>query len=325
MLSQTTNNKLFTTVATRSTKGQKVAAPSAAQLGDAAATVGDTSSRSAWQPVQVERDTLQNQIYHQLREAMRSGRFAPGFGISLREAAAIMGTSLVPVRGALQRLEVEGALLACGPRGVLMIPALSAEEMLELRNIRIALEGMAAERAARLRQPAHIEQAQQCYEKMVQATQANDVDGYVQANWSLHVAIYKASGTPRLLNMIEGMWLRVGPYVRWMMPDQAHMQDSLPHHADMVQALRDGNAKAARRAIEQDIREAAESFIAFLADSAQGTPTPQSKLTPQGALHRPTAGLNTKAAAQAAPKRVSPPSAPVRQPKAKKVARPAGS
>lgn len=288
MLSQTTNVKppllAVDQGAKQQAKKRQVKTKQPTEQQDSAGE--NASSKTDWQPVQVERDTLQNQIYHQLREAMRSGRFAPGFGISLREAAAIMGTSSVPVRGALQRLKVEGALMASGPRGVLMIPALSAEEMVELRDIRIALEGMAAERAARLCQPAHIEQAQQCHEKMVLATQANDIDGYVQANWSLHLAIYQASGTPRLLNMIEGMWLRVGPYVRCMMPDQAHMQDSLPHHANMVQALRDGNAKAARRAIKQDISEAADAFIAFLADSAQDTPTAAKRIPPTTASAR---------------------------------------
>ncbi len=212
----------------------------------------------------LERGTLQEGAYSQLRESLRSGRFTPGMTISIREAASALGTSPMPVRGALQRLEVEGALVANGPRRVLKIAELAPQELEELRDIRIELEGLAAARAAKLVSHAGIANIKTQLELMSRAASAGDVDAYVSANWAFHSAVYSASRMHRLVGMIETLWLRVGPYVRLMMPDKAHMMESIPHHEDLLRALQSRDARAARHAIRRDIEDAATTLLAYL-------------------------------------------------------------
>jgi DNA-binding GntR family transcriptional regulator len=57
------------------------------------------------------RYTLQEQAYLRLREALISGHFVTGQAITLRAAAEALGTSPMPVRDALRRLEIEHALV----------------------------------------------------------------------------------------------------------------------------------------------------------------------------------------------------------------------
>jgi Bacterial regulatory proteins, gntR family len=59
----------------------------------------------------VARYTLQEQAYLRLREALMSGHFVPGQAITLRAAPEALGTSPMPVRDALRRLEIEHALV----------------------------------------------------------------------------------------------------------------------------------------------------------------------------------------------------------------------
>ena len=56
----------------------------------------------------VARYTLQEQAYLRLREALMNGHFVPG---QARAAAEALGTSPMPVRDALRRLEIEHALV----------------------------------------------------------------------------------------------------------------------------------------------------------------------------------------------------------------------
>ncbi|MDP3241084.1 MAG: GntR family transcriptional regulator, partial [Reyranella sp.] len=53
--------------------------------------------------------SLRQQVYASLREALTSGRFAPGQKVTFRYVAGVLGVSLTPVREAMRRLVAEGA------------------------------------------------------------------------------------------------------------------------------------------------------------------------------------------------------------------------
>jgi DNA-binding GntR family transcriptional regulator len=67
-----------------------------------------------------------------------------------------------------------------------------------------------------------------------------------------------------LLVLVEGLWLRIGPYVRFMLPDRESMLESMPNHHDIFKALQRRDAKAARKSITSDISECAESLRGML-------------------------------------------------------------
>ena len=56
----------------------------------------------------IESETMADKVYQQLREALMSGRFAPGQALSLRSVAEAVGSSTMPVRAALTRLRAAG-------------------------------------------------------------------------------------------------------------------------------------------------------------------------------------------------------------------------
>ncbi len=212
----------------------------------------------------LDRVTLQAQAYQQLRKAIMGGVFKPGAAITIRAAAEALGVSPMPVRAALQRLEVEGALVARGSKRTLEIPALSASEYAELRDIRIALEGLAAERAAERITRPELRRAERDCRVMQTAAEAGERDAYVRANWALHLSIYRASRMETLVALIESLWLRIGPYVERMMPDRESLLASMPEHWASVEACRRGDGPAARQAIADDIARSAVNLLKAL-------------------------------------------------------------
>jgi DNA-binding GntR family transcriptional regulator len=227
--------------------------------------------------VPLDRGTLQSHAYKQLREALMSGRFPPGQAITVRAAAHALGTSPMPVRGALHRLEAEGALSMRDQRRTLMIPELTQPQLSELCDLRVLLEGLAAERAATSITDEEIGRvAEQCA-TLRAAAEAGDVQAYTNANWDFHTTIYHASRMPRLLEIVESFWLRIGPYVNLMLPDRESLVASVPNHEDALDALRRRDGAAARAAINSDITECA----AGLAQRIGGTspaPAPVSRM-----------------------------------------------
>src|SRR6266702_3519294 len=74
-----------------------------------------------------------------LRRAISAGEMAPGFQLRQDELAERFGTSRIPVREALRQLEAEGFVTFMPNRGA-VVSDLSIDEVVELLEIRIALE-----------------------------------------------------------------------------------------------------------------------------------------------------------------------------------------
>lgn len=211
----------------------------------------------------VTRNTLQEQAYLRLRQALMSGQFAPGQSITLRAAAAALGTSVMPVRDALRRLEIEHALVPRGNR-TLGVPEMTYASLTELREIRMVLEGLAAEKAAPLITPRELSVLDTLYQALATAASAGSCEDYMRANWSFHSAVYRTSRSELLVAVIEPLWMRIGPYVRFMLPDRKSMVASLGNHSSAVEALRRHDGSSARQAIQRDLFESAEGLAAML-------------------------------------------------------------
>jgi DNA-binding GntR family transcriptional regulator len=211
----------------------------------------------------VVRDTLQAQAYNKLREALMVGLIMPGHNLTLRATAEVMGTSPMPVRDAVRRLEIEHALVARSNR-TLGVPEMTYASLMELREVRVALEGLAAEKAALLITPEELAEVDDRLQEMTAAASAGDTGAYLRANWAFHSAIYRAARSHLLLSMIEPTWMRIGPYVRLMLPDRDSLIESLGNHLRALEALRRRDQTAARQAIGQDICDSAEGLANML-------------------------------------------------------------
>lgn len=217
-------------------------------------------------PTPVARKTLADQVYAQLCEALRAGQFRPGQAITLRAVADALDISHMPVRAALERLEAEGAVVAPMKGRSLVIPQMSVFQLRELRDIRVELEGLAAERAAAIISDAELMVVERYCDLMQVAATAGNLKAYIRENWAFHTAVYRASKMDRLLAIIEGLWLRIGPYVGMMMPDRTAMVASMPNHHDVLDALRRHDGPAARAGIVADIHDSAETLGRILSD-----------------------------------------------------------
>lgn len=201
--------------------------------------------------------TAQAQVYGRLRDAIISGYFRPGQEISLRRAAAVLGTSVTPIREALRQLESDGGLEVFGGNRVLRVPVLTDTELADIRDVRIKLEGFAAAQAMQAIGPSQMRLITNACTIMQRAADAGDADMYLESNWRFHSLIYHAANRPVLMSVIEGMWLRVGPLIRLAVTAPFHFDRSMHSHHAAVQALRDRDADALQAAIIRDISDAA--------------------------------------------------------------------
>lgn len=212
--------------------------------------------------------TLRDHATRELRRALMSGRFEPGQRITIRGLAEELGMSMTPVREAVARLAAERAIEA-EPNRWMRIPLLGVEELRELRDIRVALEGLATERAATHATPELMRELQEREAEIVALRPAGDPKAIIPAIGQLHFTIYRASRMPALVQLIEGLWLRSGPYVNLLFRGYtAEERGSL--RGATLRAMARGDAPSARRSMEADIGNALDWIIGFVEREGAG-------------------------------------------------------
>lgn len=196
--------------------------------------------------------TLQDKTYQTLHQWLTVGRFLPGERLKIRQVAQELGVSVMPVRAALQRLAAEGALVNIPNCGV-MVPKLRRAQFDDILQTRILLEGQAAELGAYRMSDADVARMEALCTAMAGAIEAHDIKAYLDANEDFHVTLYRASGSPLLMELIETVWLKVGPISNQLFEDQRFARKLNDAHDDVMHALRQRDGTAVRRAIEQDL------------------------------------------------------------------------
>lgn len=225
-----------------------------------------TETGLAEKVARVSRVTLSEVVYRDIRELLLAGQVAPGEKFTLRGLAEAVGTSPMPVREAVGRLSAEGALEIL-PNRAIRVPIMTRERFEELTVIRAEIEGLAAQFAAERASPGEISAACGFHAQFAAESAEADPDGAValRLNKDLHFAVYKAAHMPNLLQIIDGLWLQVGPVInldlrasgRRLKEVEAHK-----HHARLILALRAGDGAGARQALADDIRAAADFILA---------------------------------------------------------------
>jgi len=213
----------------------------------------------------LERVTLGERVHAELRDLLMSGELAPGQKMSLRSVAETLGVSMMPVREAVARLVSDGALEVLPNRAV-RVPLMTLSRFRELTAVRLAVEGFAAEEAARRRTSRDLTEIRRFEEAfLAEARSPNpSADQAVRANKELHFAVYRATGLPTLVGIIEGLWLKIGPVLNFdlkVSPERLRTGGAAEHHRNLVAAVEAGDQAAARGALVKDI-EGAAGFIA---------------------------------------------------------------
>lgn len=200
----------------------------------------------------LERETLQSKILQQLEQRLITGRFRPGEKLALRTLAAQLGTSLMPVRDAIQHLQSIGVLVM-RPNRATTVPLLTRPELQELSEVRLMLEGMAAERATVLADRAGMARLRLRFKALQRSRKQGDAADYLQAHWDFHLEIATLGGIPALVGLLTQLWLRIGPTVQISERERGGQLEAFAIHGAIVEAITERDAVKVRQALEADI------------------------------------------------------------------------
>ncbi|MDQ1077798.1 GntR family transcriptional regulator [Pseudoroseomonas cervicalis] len=152
--------------------------------------------------------SLAERAYRRLRDAIVDGSLPGGEKLSERSLAQSLGISAQPVREALRRLEAEGMVVTLPRRGTL-VAEFGPDRLAEMGLMRVALEGTAANLAARRAEPVAIAalrgQLRAMHALSRQPGPAPDIAALAEANERFHAAIDALAGNAFLLRALQAL------------------------------------------------------------------------------------------------------------------------
>jgi len=210
-------------------------------------------------------DSYYHQVLQRLRLALMEGYFSPGQRIPIRSIAEAAGTSTMPVRTAISRLVATGALIQL-PNRRISVPLMTSDEYRELTAAKILIETSLVEANFPLITNATIEQLKTLHGQMCYITTLpyaiDNIRRYLRLNKAFHFTVYRLCNSETLMEIIESLWLRTGPYFNFL-HEQSSTWNGNETHAAILHAAQHGSAIELKKAFEEDLRGANE-FIAEL-------------------------------------------------------------
>lgn len=214
-------------------------------------------SKSPVSPALRGDQSVAGRIAAALAERIVCGALAPGSRLMQDHLAAEFQASHVPVREAFRKLEAQGLVVnkpRCGVRVAELDPAM----VLEVTEMRAALEGIALRHAMPFLSNHDLETAEQA---LVAGEASDRIADWEAANRRFHTAITAPCAMPRLMAQIHDLHQSDARFLfaTWKHLDWQPRSDS--EHWAILVAIKQGEAAQARGLLEAHVREAGKALI----------------------------------------------------------------
>lgn len=201
---------------------------------------------------------LREMVFESLREAIILGKLRPGERLMEIQLAEEMGVSRTPVREAIRKLELEGFVVMV-PRKGAYVAGISVKDIVDVFEVRAALEGLAAGLAAERitgDEMDHLERSLLKINKMEE-----NLDTIVEGDTSFHALIYQASRNQRLVQIITHLQEQIQRFRMTSLSQPGRVKIALDEHKMIVEAISDRNIELAQNLAREHIENAEQSLL----------------------------------------------------------------
>ncbi|ACZ22703.1 transcriptional regulator, GntR family [Sanguibacter keddieii DSM 10542] len=198
-----------------------------------------------------------------LRDQIVDGDRPPGSRLVERELAAALGVSRVPVREALQTLAAEG-LVTQRPRSWAVVRTFTDDDLLDLVEVRSAIEVLTVRLAAERRTPEQLRDLSAALARETSAASSGDATEARRAAADFHEVVSTMAGNT-VLDEISAL---TASRMRWMLGQHDDLGAMAAEHAALLDAVRDGDVERADCLAQEHLRTSLASARARRAQAA---------------------------------------------------------
>lgn len=223
---------------------------------------------SSMQPIK-PKVSLTEQVTTMIRAAIVAGEMAPGQHYSAIGISEKLGVSRTPVREALQLLEKEGIVTVAKNRGV-RVNQISLEDIVEVFQLRLAIEPPAAARGVRNASEADIRRLKGLHQQMLQIGQTGDGRATLEADKEFHLYLLGLAGNAKLDGVVGELRNLVLAHGQTTVPFARSSQDLAGDREEIMAAILDQDPEAAATAVRGHVMRTAQMLIRSVCSRTPG-------------------------------------------------------
>ena len=202
-------------------------------------------------------------IAEELKEAILSGKLAPGERLSEEKLASSLKVSRIPLREALRRLEAEGYITFLSNKEI-TVSKPTVEDVQDYYSIASVLEGLAARLAVERADPDELFHLRELHQLLKEAYQAKDLEKYFEANSSFHRYIAEMARNERLYRLINQMRQEIQKNRIFSLHLPQRLDYSMREHDQILDAFLKKNPELAETAVVKHLENQMEALKRIL-------------------------------------------------------------
>jgi len=195
--------------------------------------------------------------YDGIKKMIVSGAVTKDTPLVERQLCEKLGVSRTPVREALRDLAGEGMVEIIEGKGV-YVKKIEFKDMLELFELREALEGMAIQLFVERMDEDDLGNLQELMEEQEEAYSKDNHEEFMKIDMKIHNLIAEGARNQRLKNSISSIYDQISQLAILVKDDTRVRDMAIRAHRKMIDAVTNRDAEAARKAIVEHINEVKE-------------------------------------------------------------------
>jgi DNA-binding GntR family transcriptional regulator len=238
--------------------------------GESGTIVADSSELADIKPFEQEYSTLRGRSIELLREMILGGKLPPGTRINEAELASLLGISRGPVREAIQRLTAEGLTTISPHRGA-FVRRFSADEIVQLFEVRVILESAGARLAALRCSPSAIAELDNWLSE-THGLPGNTAEAAAKAA-EFHLELLDRAENPQLARTARACYQRIR-VARAIYRMPYRLEAAYQAHTGIFSAVKEHDAEAAERLMREHIEDSLGNTLKLIQQTADNEDLP---------------------------------------------------
>jgi len=211
--------------------------------------------------------TMREQVYDQLKKKITSAEISPGQIMTLQGLANEFGVSLMPVREALWQLESEKVIVIQSNKRI-FVNVMTQKDMEEAIEIRMVLESRAVERSCERIDDSGLSKIKHILDSM--EASIDKPKKYITLNSQFHSAICSFADSSMLIQIIDSLWARIGPYLYLAGEKTGDQSYPMECHRHIYEGFVEKDKKKLKKWLYEDLKWAADFTVPYLEKGGDG-------------------------------------------------------
>jgi DNA-binding GntR family transcriptional regulator len=201
-------------------------------------------------------------VFLTLEEEILSGALKPGDTLTEIALSERLGVSRTPLRAAIHALAEEGLVEAIPNKGAVVL-GVSLDDLVEIYDIRMRLEGIAASLAAKRISDEALSKLTESVELSEFYLTKNDSDHLKELDSDFHNILYKSSGNRHLCKILTELHRNIRSYRKMSLSVPERLKTSVEEHKKLLSAIKAHDGALAEKIAVEHIRAALDNLLSL--------------------------------------------------------------